>query len=186
MRSDDLMLTRGDTLLVVVDVQERLVKAMEPELWAKMSANLERLGRSAALLGVPAILTEQYPQGLGHTVEQVRECFKDAPVFEKSCFDAAKDGPIAQAIQQKGARKIVVAGMETHVCVYQTVRSLARDHAVHVLMDAVASRTRANWEVGLDLARAAGGLVSCTETVLFDLLQKAGTEEFRAVSKLLK
>ncbi|MCK6550522.1 isochorismatase family protein [Myxococcota bacterium] len=182
----DLTLRTDDTLLLVVDVQEKLAPAMHESLRPRLFANLERLGKAAALLGLPVILTEQYPKGLGPTIDRVKADFEGHPVFEKLVFDAAKDDGIAKAIATLGRKKIVVAGMETHVCVYQTVRTLAATHTVHVLSDAVASRAVENYETGLRLARAAGGIVTSTEVVLFDLLGQAGTDAFRAISRLVR
>jgi nicotinamidase-related amidase len=182
----DLTLRTDDTLLLVIDVQERLAPAMDGALLPRLLANLERLGKASAILGLPVILTEQYPKGLGPTLDAVKRDFADRPVLEKTCFDAAKDEATAMAIADLGRPKIIVAGMETHVCVYQTVRSLAATHTVHVLADAVASRTLDNYETGLRLARAAGGLVTSTEVVLFDLLGRAGTDAFRAISRLVR
>jgi isochorismate hydrolase len=185
MRSD-LSIKRKDAMLLVIDIQEKLAPAMHHELYARMIENLARLGQAAALLELPVVVSEQYPKGLGPTVEPVKNAFQSGRVLPKMVFDAACDSTIGDAIRGEGRPKIIVAGIETHICVYQTVRSLARDHQVHVLRDAVASRTRENYEVGLKLAEASGAVVTSTETVLFDLLEKAGTDEFRAISKLVR
>src|SRR5688572_6549232 len=138
----DLTLRTDDTLFLLIDVQEKLVPAMHPDLWDRMRANLDRLGAAAKLLHLPALVSEQYPKGLGPSVSSLRSAFPDAKVLEKSCFDAAKDEVIRAELDKTQRPKIVVAGMETHICVYQTVRSLAESHHVHVLADAVASRSR--------------------------------------------
>lgn len=177
---------RSKTIFLVVDVQERLAPAMHPDLLAPMLKNLDRVGQAAEILRVPALISEQYPAGLGPTLETVRRSFPAARAMAKMCFDAMKDLDFSSALRASGRRTVVVSGMETHICVYQTVRSLVRDYEVHVLRDAVASRSLDNYEVGLDLIRSVGGVVSSTETVLFDLLERAGTDEFRAVSKLVR
>jgi nicotinamidase-related amidase len=186
MRSEDLALEPTSSVLFVVDVQEKLAPAMNADLYHQLLQNLERLARGADLLGVPVVVSEQYPKGLGHTVPSVRDALSKAAVLPKMTFDAVQDGAIAEKIRELARPNIVVAGMETHICVYQTVRSLAKDHHVQVLRDAVASRTIDNYEVGLDLARAAGAVITSTETVLFDWLGRAGTEEFKAISKLIR
>jgi isochorismate hydrolase len=183
---NDLTLKTADTLLLVIDVQEKLVPAMHPDLWDRMRANLLRLGTAAKLLELPVFVSEQYPKGLGPTLGDVKSAFEGARTFEKSVFDAAKDETIKNELSASGRPKIIVAGMETHICVYQTVRSLAATHHVHVLADAVASRSRENYEVGLDLIRSTGATVTSTETVLFDLLERAGTDAFKVVSKLVR
>lgn len=183
----DLELRPEDTAVLVIDIQERLMPAMHADLAARVTANVPRLAKAAELFRLPVVISEQYPKGLGPTMAPVREAFAGAAVLEKSCFDAAKDDGILATLRAAGRRKIVVLGMETHVCVYQTVRSLvAAGSVVHVVSDAVASRTRENFEVGLDLARRAGAIVTSTEVVLFDLVQRAGTEEFRAISKAVR
>lgn len=182
----DLTLKPEDTLLLVVDIQERLAPAMDARLFERLLKNMQRLGAAAKLLGVPVLMTEQYPKGLGPTLAAVKQDVPDARILEKTCFDAAKDDAVAQAIIESGRRKILVTGIETHVCVYQSVRSLASRYTVHLLKDAVASRTPENYEVGVELARAAGGIVTSTEVVLFDLVQRAGTEQFRTISKLVR
>jgi nicotinamidase-related amidase len=182
----DLTLRTDDTLLLVIDVQDKLVPAMHPDLWDRMRANLTRLGTAAKLLRVPVLMSEQYPKGLGSTIGVVKESFEDAKVLEKSVFDAAKDEAIRREIDKTQRPKILVAGMETHICVYQTVRSLAASHHVHVLSDAVSSRTMENYEVGIGLIRNTGAVITSTETVLFDLLQRAGTDEFKTISKLVR
>lgn len=182
----DLTLKTSDTLLLVIDVQEKLVPAMHPDLWDRMRANLGRLGAAAKLLNVPVVLSEQYPKGLGPTLGIIKESFEGAATFEKSVFDAAQEPAIKGQLDQAARPKILIAGMETHICVYQTVRSLAATHQVHVLADAVASRSRENYDVGLDLIRRTGAVVTSTETVLFDLLERAGTDAFKTISKLVR
>jgi nicotinamidase-related amidase len=174
------VLRRRDTALVVVDVQERLVAAMDPEEAAQMLARLGALIEGARVLGLPIAVTEQYPRGLGHTVPAIRERLGDVPVVEKMRFSA-----LDEAVRRRlsGRRDIVVAGMETHVCVYQTVRDLvAEGRHPTVCMDAVLSRKSVDRQAGLELARAAGATLSSVEAVLFDLLGEAGTEEFKRIS----
>jgi nicotinamidase-related amidase len=178
------VLRRRDTALVVVDVQERLVAAMEPEEAAQMLARLGALIEGARVLGLPIAVTEQYPTGLGHTVPVIRERLGDVPVVEKMRFSGLDD---AVRRRLSGRRDIVVAGMETHVCVYQTVRDLvAEGRHPTVCMDAVLSRKSVDRQAGLELARAAGATLSSVEAVLFDLLGEAGTEEFKRISAAVK
>jgi isochorismate hydrolase len=185
MRSD-LALTPKNAMLLVIDVQERLASAMHPELLGPLLENLTRLGKASELLELPVLMSEQYPKGLGQTVDQVKAAFPRAAALAKMSFDAVGDDAIRGEVAKLARPKIIVAGMEAHICVYQTVRSLAKDHEVHVLRDAVASRTVENHGVGLKLAEAAGAVVTSTETVLFDLLGKAGTDAFKTISKLVR
>ena len=177
-------LKREDTALLVVDVQERLAAAMEPEALAVMLGRLGALIEGARVLGLPIAVTEQYPKGLGHTVPSIRERLGDVPVVEKLKFSALDE---AVRTRLSGRRHVVVAGMETHVCVYQTVRDLvAEGRHPTVCMDAVLSRTAMDREAGLELVRAAGATLSSVEAVLFDLLGVAGTAEFKRISAAVK
>jgi nicotinamidase-related amidase len=177
------------SLLLVVDVQERLAAAMQAPAMERLLANATLLLDAASRLGVPVVASEQYPKGLGPTVAPLAEKLRaaGAPVLEKLAFGAADDPGVAQAIAAHAPRAVVVVGMETHVCVFQTVRELARRGlAVHVVGDAVISRREEHRLMGLGLCERAGAFVAPAETVVFDWLHHAGTEEFRALSKQMR
>ena len=177
-------LVRDDTALLVVDVQERLAAAMQPEALARMLGRLGALIEGARVLGLPVAVTEQYPKGLGHTVPSIRERLGDVPVVEKLRFSALDD---AVRTRLAGRRHVLVAGMETHVCVYQSVRDLSSEGRHPVLcIDAVLSRSGVDREAGLELARAAGATLSSVEAVLFEMLGTAGTPEFKRISAAVK
>ncbi|HEY2031997.1 MAG TPA: hydrolase [Myxococcales bacterium] len=182
----DLALDRKNALLLVVDVQERLFKAMPQDGQAPLLKNLDILVKAARTLKLPVVTSEQYPKGLGPTVPSLRENLPAAPL-EKLEFSCAGNPAIAEAIRSSGRRQIVVAGMETHVCVYQTVRDLVgRGFSVFVPADAVISRTPDNKASGLALCQRAGAVLTSTEASVFDLLGAAGTPEFKEISPLLK
>lgn len=177
------------SLLLVVDVQERLAAAMPPAAMERLVSSTLVLLESARLLGVPVIATEQYPKGLGPTVGPVAEKLRALAVepVDKLTFDACSEPRVARAIGERAPRAVVLVGMETHVCVFQTARELGRrGHDVHVVADAVASRREENRALGLALCERAGAFVTPAETVAFDWLGRAGTDEFKAVSKLLR
>ncbi|MBA3453353.1 MAG: isochorismatase family protein [Deltaproteobacteria bacterium] len=194
-------LLRARAALLIVDIQERLAPAMPPDVAAQVIKNTAILVAAAARLGVPIIVSQQYPKGLGQTVPELVAALAAAETdhgaavyrFDKVEFSAAASEafqalPPAEKIGAMMTREQwIVCGMETHVCVYQTVRDLAGPAcAVHVVADAVASRTKANWRLGLELSREAGAMITSTEVCVFDLLEQAGTEEFKALSKLIK
>ncbi len=184
-------LVPSESVLVVVDIQERLAGAMPPATLERLVQNTRILLDAAQTLGVAVIATEQYPKGLGATLPAVREKLDEAGarVHEKSAFDALGDDRVRVALAELRARRksAVVVGMEAHVCVYQTTRSLAAaGWAVHVVADAVSSRSEDNRRAGLDLAARAGAIPTVTETVVFDWLGRAGTDEFKKLSKLVK
>ncbi len=132
---DKFKVNIDDTLLLVIDVQERLAPAMAPERFGRMLDNLERLGAAAKVLQLPTVLTEQYPKGLGPTVSSVRTAFEAVPALSKTSFSAMGDPEIAKAVQFAGKSTVLVAGMETHVCVWQTVRDLLPTHRVHLVVE---------------------------------------------------
>lgn len=181
-----LALDRGDALLLLIDVQERLCTAMPSEGLARLQKNASVLIRAARRLGLPVVATEQYPKGLGPTLPALRELLPDAPM-EKIEFSCGASKTVARRIVTSGRHQIVVAGMEAHVCVFQTVRDLLRgEFAVFVAQDAILSRTDDNRRVGLALCEKAGAVLTSTETVLFDLLGAAGTPEFKELAPLIK
>jgi nicotinamidase-related amidase len=179
----------GSSLLLVVDVQERLAAAMPPASVERVVRNGRILIEAAHRLGVPIVLSEQYPKGLGPTVTALAEPLRALGVepIDKVTFDACGEPRVTRAIADRAPRAVVVVGVETHVCVFQTARELVRrGYAAHVVADAVASRQEDNRAIGLRLCERAGALVTATETVAFDWLERAGTDAFRAVSKLVR
>lgn len=149
--------------------------------------NCRRLIEGATILDVPIAVTEQYPKGLGPTEEELRGALLSYEPFEKLTFSCCGEPSFTSALDALGRRTIILAGMETHVCVLQTALDLLRGgYGVHLVRDAVCSREKENWITGVDLMRDAGAVITSTETVLFQLLGKAGSEEFKAISKLVK
>src|SRR5437764_9436822 len=143
---------------------------MPPEARAQMEKNAQVLIRAAKRLLLPIVATEQYPKGLGHTVAALREVLPAAPI-EKVEFSCGANKMAAREILATRRNQVIVVGMETHVCVFQTVRDLLKGgFSVFVPRDAVISRTEANREVGLRLCEKAGATVTSTATVLCDLL----------------
>lgn len=173
------------TAFVIVDVQEKLAAAMPEAVMKALLRNVDILLEAAKRLGAPVLATEQYPKGLGATLGPIREKLASAPL-PKMCFSATDDGAFLDALAKSGARDVVLAGMETHVCVFQTARALAERMPTWVLRDAVASRTEENRNAGLELCKSAGAQLTVTETVVFDWLREAGSEDFKALSKLIR
>jgi nicotinamidase-related amidase len=184
-----IRLEPASSLLLVVDVQERLAPAMPPPALERLVANGRLLLEAARLLQVPVVATEQYPRGLGPTIAALAEPLGAVGVqpIEKLAFGAADEPRVTQAIARSSPRSVVVIGMETHVCVFQTVRELVRrGYSTFVVADAVTSRRDENRTLGLSLCERAGGIVLPAESVVFDWLGVAGTDAFRALSKLMR
>jgi len=182
-RRNKFRLQRGDAGLLVIDIQERLCQAMDPQRLARMVARTCAAIRGAKALGLPIAVTEQYPKGLGRTLPQIASLLPDIRPIEKVSFSCGLESIRASL----GGRQILIAGMEAHVCVFQTVRDLAEAGVVpHVLADAVLSRNEEDRQVGLSLCKDAGSVISTVEAALFDLLGKAGSAEFKLVSQAVK
>jgi nicotinamidase-related amidase len=171
------LLDRNRAALVVVDVQE----GFRPyESFAGVAQACAKLVRAARILDVPRVVSEQYPKGLGHTAPEVG--LEDELTIEKTVFSAAR----ANGFDLGGRSQAVVCGIETHVCVSQTVHDLLeRGVEVHVPADAVGSRHAIDYERGLERLERAGAVVTTVEAALFELLERAGTPEFKAVQKLI-
>jgi nicotinamidase-related amidase len=177
-----------NTGLLVVDLQERLVAAMPPEIVQRVTERIAILMQGARLLGIPILVTEQYPKGLGATVEALRPLLPaGTKPFEKLDFSCCGEASIAEAIYTTGRGQWIVCGVETHVCVFQTVRDLCGSgRSVFVPMDAVCSRKKSDWRAGLALMERCGAWLSSSESLLFDLLKRAEGDTFKAISKLVK
>jgi nicotinamidase-related amidase len=171
------LLARNRAALVVVDVQEGFRSYASFTAVADACA---KLVQAARILDVPRIISEQYPKGLGHTAKEVG--LEGETPIEKSVFSAAR----AEGFDLGGRDQAVVCGIETHVCVSQTVIDLLeRGVEVHVPADAVGSRHAIDYERGLERLERAGAVVSTVEAALFELLERAGTREFKEVQKLI-
>jgi len=184
-------LSRTRAALLVIDIQDRLVPSMPEATLVSVVRNTKILIEAADRLGVPIVVSQQYPRGLGSTIKPIEDAL--APVkqpvhrFDKVEFSAAAAPAFAELAHRMGRDQWILCGMEAHVCVYQSARDLvARGWAVHVCADAVCSRTPLNWETGLRLTERAGAIITSTEVCVFDLLGRAGSDEFRALSKAIK
>jgi nicotinamidase-related amidase len=185
-----IALSKDRVALLVVDVQERLAAAMPEQTRASVIRNTNVLIEAAKRFSLPIVVSQQYPKGLGTTVSPIEDGLRDAANvhrFDKLEFSAASTPELSALAPTLKRDQWLVTGMEAHVCVYQTVRGLVdRGYQAHVVADAVSSRTEENWQIGLNLAERAGGIITSTEVAVFDLLGRAGTEDFKALSRLIK
>lgn len=181
------LLERESTGLLMVDLQAKLMPAMlEP---AATLRNARILLRLAEVLHLPVIMTAQYVKGLGPVVPEIIESAPDVVPFEKNSFGCFGEPEFMDHLQQRApkARTLVVAGVESHICVMQTaLGALQAGYLVHVASDAVCSRTRESWQIGLDRMQRAGAVMSSTEMVVYELLGRSGTKEFKEILPLLK
>jgi nicotinamidase-related amidase len=175
------LLDRERAALVVVDMQEAFRPAVRD--FERTVHNAGVLVQGARVLGLPVVVTEQYPKGLGRTVSELAEQLDGVEPIEKVCFSAAQ----ADGFSLEGRDQALVCGIESHVCVSQTAHDLLdRGIEVHVARDAVTSRTDENRDLGLHKMETSGAVVTSVETALFELLGTAGTDEFKRVQGLIK
>ncbi len=180
-----MKLHRGDCVAFAIDYQERLVPVMheKEELIRKSAMLLKGLG----ILGVPVLETRQYPKGLGDTVPEIKEAMVEPQTLDKVAFGCCDDAGILAALEQSGKKTVIVCGIEAHVCVLQTVVSLKEMGYTPVLVaDCISSRKPMDLEYALKRAAAEGAVLTTAEALLFELLQVASGDTFKAISKLVK
>ena len=177
-------MNHDDTALVVIDMQEKLVPLIENH--EGITWNTRRLIDGAQLLSVPVIASEQYPKGLGATLPELKQRIPgDIP--EKLCFSCGELGDLFTQLSSQGISKLLVCGIETHVCVQQTVLDImAAGFFAYVATDAVGSRFPLDKEVALRRMECSGATLTTTEAALFEWCEKAGTPEFKAISTLVR
>lgn len=183
LRKPPALLEREQCLLVIVDMQQKLVPLMADK--ERLVANVSRLARFARIVGMPVVVSEQ--TNLGPTIEQIASVLPHAvePV-EKISFDCFGCGPFQEKLWEHQRPVLAIAGIESHICVAQTALSALVGHDVHVIADAVASRYEPNRQVALRRLEQAGAVISSTEMFMYEVLGRAGTDEFRAVLPLVK
>lgn len=180
-----MLIRAGDSALIVIDMQERLVPAMQAP--ARTIRNARILLQAAERTGVPALVTEQYPEGLGPTIPEIRKAAGASPVLAKMHFSCMEDSGFAGAFRALGRKQAILTGMEAHICVMQTAASLVEEgFSVFVVSDATASRTLESETACLARLSAAGVSIVTTEMVVFEWLGKAGTAAFREMLPLIK
>ena len=176
------LIDRADSVLVFIDLQEKLLPVISGQ--DEIIANAARLAQFAGIIGLPMVATEQMK--LGPTVEAVKSKLADVPVLEKISFDCFGCQGFAEQMERLGKGTLLLCGVESHICVAQTALRALTGHRVQIVADAVGSRNPANREVALARLGAAGAETTSTEMLTYELLQKAGTDEFRATLPLVK
>jgi nicotinamidase-related amidase len=185
MNLDKFTLRKEDCLLLIIDIQDRLAAVMEYK--KKIIKNAKVLLKASELMDIPIIITEQYPRGLGSTVnELVDDGIEIHKKIEKTQFSAYTE-EVKTTLKNLDKKKIIVTGMETHVCVFQTIRDLLNEgYEVYLVNDGVTSRSKEDYLNGIDLMKQMGAIIVNTETILFDLLKDSNVSEFKTISKMVK
>ncbi len=184
--NDKFWLDGDKAVLVIIDVQEKLVVAMNQELYQQQLLHTNMLIEGFKALDLPIITTEQYPKGLGPTASALNGA-TDQYCIEKVAFSCCGEAEFMTALDKTGATQVVITGMESHVCVFQTVIDLLdRGYTVHLVKDALSSRFLSDYETAVSTAARAGAVITTTEMALFQLVKVAGTAGFKVVSKLVR
>jgi len=179
------LLDRENTLLLIIDVQERLVASLDKDI---IVTRVEKLLGAANSLDIPVLISEQYPNGLGHTVPQLAAKIKEGtPIVEKCSFSLLREEGMLDKIKSFGKKQIVICGIETHICVHQTAAELIdAGFDVVVAKDACASRSKYEFKQGIEAMQANGAKISCVEIILFEWLRTAKHPKFKEVQALIK
>lgn len=175
-----------DSLILIIDIQEKLLNAVfNKEKVEKKSAII---AETAKILGIPVVITEQYPKGLGNTISAIKETLaENSEVFEKTAFSALSNENILNAIKKHNKKQIIVLGIETHICVSQTTSALLNlGYEVNVIKDACGSRAEVEYNAGLERMKDNGAFIITTEIALFEWLKSAKHPDFKAVQALIK
>lgn len=176
------MINPQNSIVLMVDMQEKLVKATEAE---QEVLQAEKLIKTASILNIPTIVSEQYPKGLGYTLE----CLKNdnQKCFEKTYFSVVKEDVFVETLRSYNKTQIILFGIEAHICVYQTAMDLLKEgYDVYLVKDACKSRKEFEFNTGIELMRQEGIKITCLETVLFELLQTSKNPHFKEIQSLIK
>ncbi|MBI9047051.1 MAG: isochorismatase family protein [Anaerolineaceae bacterium] len=174
-------------VLVVIDIQDKLAAAMPQDVLENVTRNVNMLVGMAKEFEMPILVLEQYPKALGRTIPQLQDSLGQFETIEKLVFNSLDSPEFVEKLKESSAEDVILCGMEAHICVWQTVLGLqAVDYNVFVPADAVCSRSKETWKLGLKSIRQSGALVGSTEQFLYQMVGRAGTDQFKKLLKLVK
>ena len=179
------LLDEKNSLLIIIDIQEKLLNAAKDKDCAEKAA---KLAKAASILSIPVIISEQYPKGLGNTVPEIYDNLPKNTFFqEKASFSLLKEEGFTDRLKSYGRKHIILCGIETHICVYQTATDLINaGYEVTIVKDACSSRNKYECDCGIEKMKTAGAQISCLEIVLFEWLKGAKHPKFKEVQALIK
>lgn len=181
------MLKTMDSLVLIIDIQEKLMAALNHGIKEQILTRAPKLVKAANILGVNTLVTEQYPKGLGRTIEEVKNELKEYHPVEKTDFCALMEPGFSETIKSLGKKQVIICGIEAHICVYQTaVKLLEEGYEVFVLKDLCASRNKVEFECAMELLSTLGAKITCLEIVLFEWLKTAKNPHFKEIQELIK
>lgn len=173
-----------NTTVICIDIQEKLVNMLENK--EQIASNCKKMMKVASILDIDTIISEQYPKGLGSTIESIKE-IKDFKTIEKTTFSALQTPEFRECFDSFKNKDVVIFGIETHICVYQTVKDLIKEgYNVYVVCDCCASRSNLNYEKSLKLMEKLGANITTLEIVLFDFLKSSKHPNFKELQGLIK
>ncbi|MEW5820740.1 MAG: hydrolase [Cyanobacteriota bacterium] len=178
------ILDQNNSLLLIIDIQEKFKNIIYNS--EKVIENTIKLVKTANWLEIPVVYTEQYPKGIGPTVEEIKQHLDKAKYFDKLTFSCCGNTEFISYLKSTGKNQIIVCGIETHICVNQTVHGLLENNFIpHLIIDAVGSRVIENLEVGINKMRDSGAVISCLEMCLFELMDNSKHPYFKDIQKLI-
>ena len=179
------MLTTENSVLLIIDVQEKLFRVMHQK--EELAGNLQKLIKSIHVLEIPILVTEQYPQGLGATIPEISQLLSGIQPLPKVSFSCCGDDSFLREFKKLGRKQVLISGIESHICVYQTAADLiSAGYEVYAVSDAISSRTEQNRDIGLKMMTQLGAKLTGTEAVLFEFLKVAKGEKFKAISQIVR
>jgi len=179
------MLELKDTVLIVIDVQGKLAQIMHNK--DAFFDNLKRIINAVKILDIPVLWLEQIPESLGLTTPEIAKFLRGHKPVSKYTFSACGNQEFMKELKEINRKQILLAGIETHICVYQTAVDLLNlGYEVHILADAVASRVPANKDIGLERIKMQGGIISSVEMALFEIIKHAKIPEFKNIIEVIK
>ncbi len=179
------IINRNKTALIVVDVQEKF----RPVIFEmdRVIDNTKKVIEGASILGIPIIVTEQYPKGLGKTVDDIKDSLGDFKPIEKLSFSCFGDTKFIEELEKLNVTDIIILGIEAHVCITKTILdAIAKGYRVHLVTDAISSRSESNLKIAIERAKQSGAFLASSEMILFQLMDAAGTEEFKKISEIIR
>lgn len=184
----NLLCHAEDSCLLVIDIQTRLTSVMPGKVLDRLERNSTLLLKTAAQLSIPVFVTRQYPQGLGPLVPDIENALPDnKKLFEKTCFSCADADNFMHELENSGKKQVIITGIEAHICVLQTaIDLLCAGYSVFVVIDAVCSRQRENYENAISRLQQSGIITCNTESIIFEWLKDSRNEHFKHVSALIK
>ncbi|MBF0345810.1 MAG: hydrolase [Nitrospirae bacterium] len=172
-------------VLLIVDIQDKLAAVVRDA--DTVISNALHLIELSRLCDIPVLVTQQYPEGLGPTVQALKDALPGAKYVDKTTFNCCRTGAFMKALKAVNRETVILCGIETHICVLQTcIELLQVGYIVHVVKDCAASRSLDNKEAAIEYMRDAGAVITTTEIVLFQTLKKAGTDNFKIIAKRIK